>query len=114
MIVTGLKGFDNYPLLKQKLDFFLKDKLPNVVIVSGEAEGVKRLAEKNAVERHLDICSFPIDWEKYGRQAAVIRNNSMFDRSDSCLIFWDGKSQDTGYIVGMAKKKGLDFKVIRY
>ncbi|MFS0776063.1 DUF2493 domain-containing protein [Neobacillus sp. 3P2-tot-E-2] len=112
--VTGSKNCDNYTLIKQKLDYHLKDKLPNVVIVSGEADGVELLAEKYAVERDLDICSFPIDWQKHGKQAAVIRNNILCDFIDSCLIFWDGISKDTGYVVGMAKKKGLPYKIIRY
>jgi hypothetical protein len=114
VIVTGTKYFDDYSLLKHKLDNFLKDLLPNVVIVSGESEGVETLAEKYAVERDLDICSFPIKWSEYGKKAALIRNDVMYNFADACLILWDGVSKDTGYSVGAAKKYGIDYKIIRY
>ncbi|MEH7419555.1 SLOG family protein [Neobacillus drentensis] len=114
LIVTGSKNFNNYPLLKQKLDDFLKDKDSDVVIVSGEADGVETLSEKYAVERFYDICCFPIHWTKYGKKAAFIRNELMFNFANNCLIFWDGKSNDTGYTVGAAKKYGIEYKVIRY
>lgn len=114
VIVTGSKYFDDYTLLKQKLNYLLKDKLPNVVIVSGESDGVELLAEKYAVERFLDLCSFPIHWSEYGKSAALRRNELMYKFADSCLIFWDGKSKDTGYAVGAAKKYELDYKIVRY
>jgi hypothetical protein len=97
IIVTGSKYFDDYSLLKNKLDNFLKDILPNVVIVSGESEGVELLSEKYAVERGLDLIGLPIQWDRYGKRAALIRNEIMFANSDYCLIFWDGKSKDRLY-----------------
>ncbi|PLS04039.1 SLOG family protein [Neobacillus cucumis] len=114
VIVTGSKNFDDYTLLKQKLDNYLKDKESDVVIVSSEAEGVETLAEKYAVERFYDICCFPIHWAKYGKKAALIRNDLMYKFADACLILWDGVSKDTGYTVGAAKKYGVEYKVIRY
>ena len=44
IIVAGSRTFDDYTLLKEKLDFFLKNQ-KDVVIVSGTAKGADKLGE---------------------------------------------------------------------
>jgi uncharacterized phage-like protein YoqJ len=113
VIVTGSKNMDDYETIRKKLDILLIG-LTNVVILTGGEMGVELLAEKYCVEMGHDIVCLPIDWEEYGKKAAIIRNEYMYKNADHCIIFWDGKSQDTGYSVGAAKKYGVEYRVIRY
>ncbi|MFP5111847.1 SLOG family protein [Bacillaceae bacterium C204] len=113
VIVTGSKDFDDYDFLKRKLDLLLKDK-SDIVIVSDE-EKIGTMGEKWAVSNDADIVSFPIHWDEYGRDAAKIRNDLMYNFANYSLIFWNGmKNDQAGFAVGAAKKYGIDYKIIRY
>lgn len=114
LIVAGSRNFDDYDFLKDTLDHLLQNKLPNVVIVSGNARGADVLGEKYAVERGLDIAEFPAEWDKHGKSAGYRRNVEMADYSDACVVFWDGVSKGSKHMADIAKKKGLQLKVINY
>lgn len=114
VIVAGGRDFNDYELLKSKLDYVLQKKLPNVTIVSGTARGADRLGEKYATERGLEVVKFPAEWDKYGKSAGYRRNAEMADYADGCVCFWDGKSRGTKHMIDLAKKKGIQCIVINY
>jgi hypothetical protein len=112
VLVSGSKSLTDYNVIRKKLSAFFED-LENVAIIS-DGEGVGLLAEKFCVEFNHDIIYLPIEWSEYGKSAAKIRNNYAYSRAEYCLVLWDGKSNDTGFIVGAAKKNNIPFKVIRF
>jgi hypothetical protein len=114
VIVAGSRNFSNYELLRDTLDRLLQNKLPNVTIVSGTANGADTLGEKYAVERNLELVEFPANWDKFGKSAGYRRNVEMADFSDGCVVFWDGVSKGTKHMIDIAEKKGLQLKVIKY
>jgi hypothetical protein len=114
IIVAGSRGFNDYQLLKSKLDFFLKDKLPNVIIISGTAKGADTLGERYAKENNLECIRKPADWELHGRRAGYIRNEAMASIADACIVFWDGNSPGTKNMIEIAHDCGLHLLVIRY
>lgn len=75
-IVAGNRKFNNYPMMVEKLDYILKNRLPRVVIVSGKADGADTFGEKYASDRGLLVAPFPAWWEKLDVPGAVIRTNS--------------------------------------
>lgn len=113
VIVAGTRTFNNYPLLKEKLDFFLKDKHP-VMIISGGAKGADELGIKYALENHCSIFELAAEWNVYGKSAGPIRNERMAKEAQACVVFWDGISKGTASMIALAKQYGLKLRIVRY
>ncbi|OBX37015.1 hypothetical protein A8U91_01363 [Halomonas elongata] len=67
-IVAGGRDFDDWPLMKRKLDAIFANQ-EMVEIVSGGAAGADSLGERYAEERGWPIRRFPADWQNLGRRA---------------------------------------------
>ena len=112
VIIAGCRDFNDYELLKSKSDYYLQNKLPNVIIVSGHASGADTLGERYAIERGLNCELHPADWNKHGRAAGPIRNAEMAEVADALIAFWDGKSRGTAHMIQAMKRKGKHGKVV--
>ncbi len=110
VIIAGSRNFDNYKLLKEKVDNILKDK-KDITIVSGTANGADKLGEKYAFENNLSLKKFPADWEEHGKSAGYIRNEQMAKFSQILIAFWNGKSKGTKHMIDLANKHSLDVYV---
>jgi hypothetical protein len=91
LIVAGSRSFNDYQLLKTKLDFYLSN-LQHVEIVSGTARGADQLGERYAREKGFSIKRFPADWS-LGKVAGYLRNKEMAEYANGLVAFWDGKSR---------------------
>jgi len=113
VIIAGTRDFSDYNLLTKVCDFMLS-KAKSVEIISGGARGADSLGEKYAQDRGYECKRFPADWEKYGKAAGYKRNSEMANVADSLIAFWDGKSRGTQHMINLAKKKGLQIKIVNY
>ena len=115
VVVAGCRDFADYELLKEKCDFYLQNKKPEIiVIVSGHASGADTLGERYAQERGYETEVYPADWKTNGRAAGPIRNAQMAAVADALIAFWDGKSRGTKNMIDTATKRGLQVAVVRY
>ena len=114
VIVCGTRTFNDYDLLKEKLDFYLsKADKSRVEIISGCAPGADTLAIRYAEENGYKVWRFPADWKLYGKQAGIIRNTQMADFASCCIAFWDGESKGTADMIKQAKDYNLDIRVVK-
>ena len=107
------KIFNNYQLLKEKVEELTQNHVVNQVIC-GEATGADSLGKKWAEEKGISVNSMPADWGKFGKSAGFRRNTEMADCATHLIAFWDGKSKGTKHMIDIMKKKGLPFRVVRY
>ena len=116
IIIAGGRDFNDYNLLKEKVDNLIseKRKTHQIYIVSGKARGADSLGEKYANENGLNIMEFPADWDKHGRSAGYKRNVEMAENADALIAFWDGESRGTKHMIDIAKEKNLLTRIIRY
>lgn len=131
IIIAGGRKFNNYELLKQKMDVILKNIKDDIVIVEGEAPGADLLGKRYGIERGYKIDEYPAKWEdiegkdtkfikinsqgyKYFVLAGNDRNKLMSENADALVAFHDGKSTGTADMISIAKKKGLLVRVIKY
>ncbi len=120
VIIAGSRNFNNYKLLKKKMDFFLKNKIDknkpsfNIEIVSGTARGADTLGETYAKDKGYALTKVPAHWDLYGKKAGYIRNREMRDYADVCVVFWDGESKGSKHMINLAKEDNMPIRVVMY
>jgi len=115
LIIAGGRDFNDYALLKEKVDDLLSEKSGalTIIIISGVAMGADMLGEKYAAEMGYEVQEFPAYWS-LGNEAGAFRNQQMTDAADACICFWDGLSRGTENVIDLANTKGIPVKVISY
>jgi len=116
IIVAGSRNFNNYELLRDRLNYLLKDvsNKDEITIVSGGARGADQLGERYAKEKGYKTIRKLADWDKYGKSAGYKRNEEMAKIADVCVCFWDGESRGTKHMIDLSKKYKLKLNVIFY
>jgi len=107
LAVVGGRNFNNYELLRTKLDQLQIGK-----IISGGAQGADRLAEKYAQEKGIPLQVFPADWSRYGRAAGPIRNEEIVKNANALIAFWDGTSPGTKSSIALAQKYQRPYEIV--
>ena len=80
-------------------------------IVSGGAKGVDSSARKYAVDNGIKIVEFLPNYSRFGRNAPLKRNLQIIEYSDIVLIFWDGASRGTQFVINNCKKLGVSIQI---
>ncbi len=101
VLVCGSRHFNNYELLKEKLDAYKID-----TIIHGNARGCDTLAGRYGEETGKDVRSFSAQWGVYGRAAGPIRNSEMLREGNPDLVvaFKGPNSRGTQNMINLAKK----------
>lgn len=113
VIVAGSREFNNYTLLKAKLDTILSKVDDEIEIVSGCCSGADLLGERYAKEKGYRVKKFPANWD-LGKKAGPIRNEQMAKYSNACVCFHNGVSRGTANMIKNAKDYNLLLRVVRY
>ena len=82
-------------------------------IVSGGAMGADTYAKEFAQKHNLKLVEYLPEYDKYGRQAPLVRNRLIVDNCDCLIAFWDGTSRGTKYTLDYANKVGKPTKIVR-
>lgn len=127
IIVAGGRNFTDYDLLFDTLsdllceldDEIIVDNSSNVKFISGTCRGADSLGEQFAYTYGYEVVRFPADWDKYGKSAGYRRNCDMAKyaaeaRTAILVAFWDGKSKGTKNMIDIAKRYGLDVRIVNY
>lgn len=113
LIIAGGRDFNNFELLKNKMNALLKNKKPEIII-SGGAIGADRLGEKYAGENGIEINRFIPDWNGLGKKAGHVRNYDMALFGTHLVAFWDGKSRGTKNMIETMRKMNKPVRVVNY
>lgn len=113
IIVAGSRTFTNYAILHNTLQMLTKN-LPNVTIISGDAQGADSLGVRYAKEKGHDVMHFPADWNKHGKSAGYKRNVEMADNADAVVVFWNGISKGAKHMIDIAKERKLPLRIYRF
>lgn len=82
-------------------------------IVSGGARGIDQFAKAWAHAHGVAYREFLPDYPRYGRSAPIRRNDTIIAAADFVLIFWDGQSRGTAYVIRQCEEKGVPHQVCR-
>ena len=113
LAVVGSRNFNDYDLLKSKLDQ-IHSKKPINLIISGGARGADLLSEKWAKENNIETLIFIPDWNKYGKKAGYLRNEDIIKNCDAVVACWDGESRGTLSSINLAKKYNKSCLIVKF
>ena len=84
----------------------LEDYLPEQTteLVSGGARGIDTCAKSYAETHGIPFKEFLPDYEKHGKKAPILRNLQILDYADYVLVFWDGSSRGTQFMIERCRK----------
>lgn len=104
VIVAGCRDWQDYEFVDGVLS-----GCPWVIaeIVSGGARGADALGERWARDNGVPLTVFPAEWNIYGKQAGLVRNEQMAQYADALIAFWDGESRGTQDMIDRAAKHNL-------
>lgn len=105
LAIVGSRGIQNIDLK----EYITNDVLE---IVSGGAKGVDTIAREFAKANSITLVEFLPEYKKYGRGAPLVRNKEIVNYSDKVLVFWDGKSRGTKFVIEYAKKVNTPCEVV--
>lgn len=115
IIIAGSRSFNDYELLKNKLDYYLQNNnIEDVLIIEGEAKGADKLGKRYAIEKGIEYKGYPADWNKYGKGAGFKRNREMAQNANFCIIFWDGESKGTKNMIDLCQEYNLDTRIVYF
>jgi hypothetical protein len=115
-VVVGAAGFRDYPALRDALDHLLRDRLPEVTILtrSGAGLGTDSLALSYALARRLDVVQHRADHQTHPLlfDADQVRNAELVRNADAAVLVWgefDGVLRD---LLVRCKAKGIPVRVL--
>ena len=114
LLIAGSRGYNNYVDFCIKMMKIMKkiDK-SQVTIIKGGARGADRMARRYANDHDIPCITMLADWDKYGKQAGMLRNKEMADKCTHAVIFWDGNSPGTKHMISLLKEKGIKHVIMR-
>jgi hypothetical protein len=88
--------------------------MPNgLIIIQGGAKGADAVAADWAIVNWVPQEEYKADWNKYHRAAGPIRNKQMLDTGiDLVIAFPVGEARGTNHMIGIAKKAGVEVRII--
>lgn len=113
LAVVGSRTFNNYKLLKEHLDK-IHEVTPITLIISGGANGADSLSEKWASENNIETLIFIPEWNRFGKQAAFLRNKDIILNSERVLAIWDGVSKGTLHSINIADHHRIPYTIVNF
>jgi len=113
LAVVGSRDFDDFELFVKIMDRLRLVKVIDVII-SGGAKGVDSMARHYSEVNGIDFEEYLSDWDKHGRSAGFIRNQTIWDNSTSGIAIWDGISKGTAHSFEISKKQNKPLIIFNY
>lgn len=115
MLITGSRNYADRDTLLDAIEYYLGETyIEDVIIIEGGARGADRIAREHALDMGYVVETYPVNWEKYGKKAGVIRNQEMVDNgADICLAFPLEDSIGTYDCIRRAKNAGIKTIIIK-
>ncbi|MBE6681354.1 MAG: DUF2493 domain-containing protein [Ruminococcaceae bacterium] len=92
----------------------IKEYLPKntTEIISGGAKGIDTCVASYAKNAGIVLTEIKPDYNRYKRGAPLVRNKEIVRLAEFVLIFWDGKSKGTEFVINECKNTGKKYNLI--
>ncbi len=119
--IIGSRTFSDYNKLKETIYKYFSHIgeshhenriLHFTEIISGGAGGADKNAERFSKEHNIPIIIIRPDYNTYGKQAPLIRNEEIVKGADCIICFWDKESRGSRNALNHAKNHNKDTIII--
>jgi len=117
--VIGSRKITDKQMIYNNLNYLIntllkwnKIQLNKLIIVSGKAIGVDRIAMQYAIDNNLIDWNILADWDKYGKRGGMLRNPNIIKHSDRIIAFQLDNSKGTQNGIDHAMKMNKKIHVI--
>ncbi len=84
------------------------------LIISGGADGIDKMGREYAKKHKILIYEILPEYNLYGKNAPLVRNDLIIKLSDMVVAFWDGKSRGTKNVIEKCKKLSKPIRVYNF
>ena len=124
LAIVGTRNLDSYKRFKARLEFLFLE-VPDypalsppalsefTEFVSGGTKGIDQFAERLAEELGIPIKVFLPEYDKYGKNAPLIRNTQIVNYADLVVAFVDDHSRGTWDYVNKAREAKKNVYLIK-
>lgn len=63
------------------------------------------MCQRVCYKNNISLTEFLPDYKRYNRGAPLKRNEQIIDYADEVIVFWDGKSKGSKFVIDLCKKK---------
>ena len=109
LAIVGSRNFTDYTYFCQVVAQ-VKGKI--TLIISGGARGADTLAERYAKEKAIPYLIFPANWDEYGKQAGMLRNQDIVNSAEAMIAFLSSESKGTRDSISRAHIKSIPVHVV--
>lgn len=106
-------AWEDYEIIRDDVLQFIKSLPADVSVVSGGAVGVDSIADEACARLGLRFHSHRPDYDRYGKQAPLIRNQLIVDDADEIHAWPSSWSRGTWDTIRKAEKAGKPVTVHR-
>ncbi len=96
-------------LIIQNLEEYLPEHTDE--IISGGAKGIDNCAAVYAKNNGILLTEIKPDYSRYKKGAPLVRNREIVKLADYVLIFWNGKSKGTKFVIDECERIGKKYKL---
>lgn len=121
VLVCGSRSITDAPWVYSQIEKYTQElirsnptNLNNPVLIEGEARGVDTIAKNYALEHNWSIEPYPAEWDKYGKSAGYIRNDTMVKEADFVIVLWDGQSRGTKHDIDLCRRYNRPYVLVIY
>ncbi len=111
VVVMKITITGSHSLSENHLEKYLPLKVSE--IISCGFGGIDVCAKEYALRNNIAFTEILPQWERYGENALIIRNQIIAEYSDYAIIFWDGNSQRTKNLINTFKRINKTIYIIR-
>lgn len=99
LLIAGSRGIDKVTAMRaiERAYWLLPGFSPDTLI-TGDARGVDTYGQEwwlNALGGEDTIEHYPAEWDRLGKRAGFVRNETMAQEADQAILVWDGESRGT-------------------
>ena len=110
--VVGSRKYPN----PQAVRDFIRELPSSTIVISGGASGVDAIAASEARKCRLKVLEYfpnPLIQADIGFAAAAFaRNERIVNQADEIVAFWDGSSNGTAHVIGLAERSKMPLRVM--
>jgi len=108
ILVCGGRNFMDITLMNKVLREY-----PIGTIIEGGAKGADTLAYLWGNKHDVEVITYPPEWNKYGKAAGPIRNQTMLDQESPDLVIAFPGGRGTEDMIARAKKANIPTRVVK-